>query len=237
MTKNNNTIEIDRYKIITFDCYGTLIDWESGMLAALKPLLASHDVDLEDEEILKKFAEFESKQLQGEYLKYRDALKAVVSKFGEEFDFEPSLAEQNSLPDSIKNWQPFPDTVKALKFLKSKFQLGIISNIDDALFADTAKNLAVEFDYIITAEQVKSYKPALKNFKYAIEQIEFPAEQIIHAACSVYHDIVPASSLGLTTIWIDRRANQEGSGAALPATAKADLKVLDLDSLSKMSVK
>ncbi len=227
-------IDFNQYKIMTFDCYGTLIDWESGMLEALKPLLASHGVDLEDEEILKKFAEFESKQQQGEYSKYYDVLKAVVSKFGQEFNFEPSLAEQNSLPDSIKNWQPFPDTVKALKLLKSRFELGIISNIDDDLFADTAKNLGVEFDYIITAEQVKSYKPSLKNFEYAINRIKFPAEQIIHAACSVYHDIVPASSIGLTTVWIDRRANQEGSGAALPATAQADLKVLDLNSLSKM---
>ncbi len=227
-------IDFDRYKIITFDCYGTLIDWESGMLGVLKPLLANHGVDLDDEEILKKFAEFESRQQQGEYLKYYDVLKAVVRRFGEEFNFEPSLAEQNSLPDSIKHWQPFPDTVKALQLLKSRFQLGIISNIDNDLFADTAKHLGVEFDYIITAEQVKSYKPSLNNFKYAIERIEFPAEQIIHAACSVYHDIVPASSLGLTTVWIDRRADRQGSGAALPATARADLKVLDLDSLSKI---
>ena len=227
-------IDFDRYKIITFDCYGTLIDWESGMLGVLKPLLANHGVDLDDEEILKKFAEFESRQQQGEYLKYYDVLKAVVRRFGEEFNFEPSLAEQNSLPDSIKHWQPFPDTVKALQLLKSRFQLGIISNIDNDLFADTAKHLGVEFDYIITAEQVKSYKPSLNNFKYAIERIEFPAEQIIHAACSVYHDIVPASSLGLTTVWIDRRADRQGSGAALPATARADLKVLDLGSLSKI---
>ncbi|MGK7953221.1 MAG: haloacid dehalogenase type II [Xenococcaceae cyanobacterium] len=227
-------IDFDRYKIITFDCYGTLIDWESGMLGVLKPLLANHGVDLDDEEILKKFAEFESRQQQGEYLRYYDVLKAVVRKFGEEFNFEPSLAEQNSLPDSIKHWQPFPDTVKALQLLKSRFQLGIISNIDNDLFADTAKHLGVEFDYIITAEQVKSYKPSLNNFKYAIERIEFPAEQIIHAACSVYHDIVPASSLGLTTVWIDRRADRQGSGAALPATARTDLKVLDLGSLSKI---
>ena len=235
MTKNNNMIDFDQYKIITFDCYGTLIDWESGMLAALKPLLANHGINLEDEEILHKFAEFESKLQQGEYIKYRDILKNVVRQFGEQFDFEPSLAEQNSLPNSIKNWQPFSDTVKALELLKSRFELGIISNIDDALFADTAKHLGVEFDYIITAEQVKSYKPSLKNFKYAIERIKFSPEQILHAACSVYHDIVPASSIGLTTVWIDRRADREGSGAALPATAQADLKILDLQTLASLS--
>ena len=189
-----------------------------------------------DEEILKKFAEFESEQEKGQYIKYRDVLKAVVSKFGEEFKFEPSLEEQNSLPESIKNWQPFPDTTKALQLLKRRFKLAIISNVDDDLFADTAKHLGVEFDYIITAEQVKSYKPSLKNFKYALERIEFPSEQIIHAACSVYHDIVPASSIGLATVWVNRRANREGSGAALPATARADLEVLDLQTLANLSI-
>ena len=228
-------IDFNQYKIMTFDCYGTLIDWESGILGALKPLLANHGINLEDEEILKKFAEFESEQEKGEYIKYRDVLKAVVSKFGEQFNFEPSLAEQNSLPDSIENWQPFPDTRKALQSLKHRFKLAIISNIDDDLFADTARHLGVEFDYIITAEQVKSYKPSLKNFKYAIEQMEFPPEQIVHAACSVYHDIFPASSLGLATVWVNRRANKEGSGAALPATAQADLEVLDLQTLANLS--
>lgn len=232
-----NTLDFDRYKIITFDCYGTLIDWESGMLGVLKPLLANHGIDIKDEEILQKFAEFESKLQQGEHRKYYDILKAVVRKFGEEFDFEPSLAEQNSLPDSIKNWQPFSDTVEALRLLKNKFELGIISNIDDDLFADSAKLLEVEFDYIITAQQVKSYKPSLNNFKYAIAQIEFPAEQIIHAACSVYHDLVPANSLELTTVWINRRANKPGSGAALPATARADLEVVDLQTLASLSSK
>jgi 2-haloacid dehalogenase len=228
-------IDFAKYKVITFDCYGTLIDWESGMLAALKPLLASKGIDLENEAILKNFAEFESEQEKGEYIKYRDVLKAVVSKFGDKFNFQPSLAEQNSLPDPIKNWQPFPDTQQALQLLKSRFKLAIISNIDDALFADTARLLGVEFDYVITAEQVKSYKPSLSNFNYALKQINLPPEQIIHAACSVYHDIVPASSLGLTTIWINRRANQQGSGAALPATAKADLEVVDLQTLANLS--
>lgn len=229
-------IDFAQYKVITFDCYGTLIDWENGMLGALKPLLVSKGIDLEDEAILKHFAKFESEQEKGEYLQYRDVLKAVVRNFGEKFNFEPSLAEQNSLPDSIKNWQPFPDTKKALQLLKSRFKLAIISNIDDDLFADTAQLLGVEFDYIITAEQVKSYKPSLTNFNYALKQINFPPEQIIHAACSVYHDLVPASSLGLTTVWINRRANQQGSGAALPATAQADLEVGDLQTLANLSL-
>ena len=228
-------INFNQYKIITFDCYGTLIDWESGMLAALKPLLTNHDVDLEDEQILTKFAQFESEQEKGEYKKYREVLKAVVRQFGEQFRFKPSLDEQNSLPNSIKNWQPFPDTREALQLLKSRFKLAILSNIDDELFADTARHLGVEFDYVITAEQVKNYKPSLKNFKLAIERVQYPSEQILHAAASVYHDIVPASSLGLATVWVNRRANQAGSGAALPASAQAGLEVPNLQTLATLS--
>ena len=145
-------IKFDEHKALTFDCYGTLIDWESGMLAALKPLLANHSINLDDEQILKLFAEFESEQEKGEYTKYWDILRAVVRRFGERFDFEPSLSEQDSFPDSIRYWQPFPDTVKALKSLKKRFKLAIISNIDDALFASTAQQLGIEFDQVITAE-------------------------------------------------------------------------------------
>lgn len=228
-------IDFSAYSVITFDCYGTLIDWEIGMLSALKPLLNHHNIQLNDEQILEKFAEFESDLEKGEYRQYREILKAVVRRFGEEFRFAPSLVEQNCLPDSIKQWLPFPDTIEALKQLKQSLKLGIISNIDDALFADTAQRLEVPFDYIITAEQVGSYKPSLNNFQRAIERIELPSEQIIHAAASVYHDIIPASSLELTTVWVNRRANQGGSGAAPSASAQADLVVPDLQTLAALS--
>ena len=128
-------IDFSAYSIMTFDCYGTLINWESGMLSALKPLLNHHNIQLNDEQILEKFAEFESDQEKGEYRQYREILLAVVRRFGDEFGFAPSVVEQNSLPDSIKQWQPFPDTIEALKQLKQSLKLGIISNIDNALFA------------------------------------------------------------------------------------------------------
>ncbi len=227
-------IKFDEHKALTFDCYGTLIDWESGMLAALKPLLANHSINLDDEQILKLFAEFESEQEKGEYTKYWDILRAVVRRFGERFDFEPSLSEQDSLPDSIRYWQPFPDTVKALKSLKKRFKLAIISNIDDALFASTAQQLGIEFDQVITAEQVRSYKPSLNNFKLAIERLGLPPEEILHVAGSIYHDIVPAGSLGLTTIWVNRRADKQGSGAAPLASGQADLEVPDLQTLAAL---
>ena len=228
-------IELDKYKVLTFDCYGTLIDWESGMLAALQSILSARQIQLNNNSVLELFAEFESELEKGEYLKYREILKGVVQKFGERLGFEPSPTELTALADSIKNWQPFPDTVAALKVLKEKFKLAIISNVDNDLFAFSAKHLEVEFDWIVTAEQVKSYKPSLENFKYAIQRIGLPPERILHVAGSIYHDIVPASSLGLSTVWVNRRLGQEGSGAALPAQGKPDLEVPDLKTLASLN--
>lgn len=228
-------IKFEQYDVITFDCYGTLIDWETGMLKALRSLLINHNIQLDDEQILALFAEFEAEQEKGEYLTYRQILKNVVSQFGQRLGFEPSPAEQDALPDSIQHWQPFPDTIAALKSLKQRFKLAIISNIDDSLFVATAKHLEVDFDHVITAEQVRSYKPSLNNFRVAIDRIGVPAEKILHSACSVYHDILPASSLGLATVWVNRRTGKAGSGASLAATAQADLEVPDLQTLAALS--
>jgi len=221
-------IDFKQYRTLTFDCYGTLIDWESGILGELKPLLLAHKADLNDDQILELFAEFEAELEQGEYIKYREVLRRVVQKFGERFSFEPTTNELNSLADSIQHWLPFPDTVAALKSLKQKYQLVIMSNVDDDLFAFSAKHLEVEFDQIITAEQVKSYKPSLNNFRVAIERINVPLGQILHVAASVYHDIVAAKSLGLSTVWVNRKASQ--AAVTLP-----DLEVPDLKNLVALS--
>jgi 2-haloacid dehalogenase len=229
-------INFEQYKVLTFDCYGTLIDWESGILAALKPLLSAHGHNLDNEQLLQIFAEFEAEIQKGEYIKYQEVLRRVVQKFGEQFKFAPTSNELDSLADSIKDWPPFPDTVTALKVLNKKFKLAIISNIDDNLFAFSAQHLEVEFDSIITAEQVKSYKPSLNNFRAAIDRIGVPLEQILHVACSIYHDIVPAQSLGISTVWVNRRAGKEGMGANLPVVAQPDLEVPDLHTLSQQAI-
>ncbi|RCJ19929.1 haloacid dehalogenase [Nostoc sp. ATCC 43529] len=229
-------IYFNKYKALTFDCYGTLIDWENGILGALKPVLLAHNQNLNDNQILELFAELEAEIQQGEYMKYREVLKRVVKKFGEIIGFEPTNDEINSLPDSIQYWLPFPDTVEALKTLKQKFKLVIISNIDDDLFAFSAKHLEVEFDEIITAEQAKSYKPSLNNFKVAIERINLPLQEILHVAASVYHDIVAAKSLGLSTVWVNRRAGQQGTDATVSAVSQADLEVPDLKTLGTLSL-
>ena len=224
-------INFQEFKVLTFDCYGTLIDWESGILKALKTILSNHNVNINNQEILELFAQRESIQEAGEYLKYREVLKKVVQDFGEKLKFPPTEHELNQLAESIQSWEPFFDTVEALKILKKRYKLAVISNVDDGLFADTARKLEVEFDWIITAEQVKSYKPALQNFEVAIQCIGISPSQILHVAQSVYHDIVPAKSLGIAAVWVNRRKEKEGFGATLSASGTPDLEVPDLKTL------
>jgi 2-haloacid dehalogenase len=224
-------VNFRQFEVLSFDCYGTLIDWESGILTALKPILLNHNIDIGDKQILELFAEQESIQEAGEYLKYREILKIVVQGLGEKLNFTPAEAELNSLAESIQNWEPFPDTIEVLKVLKKRYKLTIISNIDDDLFAYTAKKLEVEFDWIITAEQVKSYKPSLQNFEVAIQRMGISPDKLLHVAQSVYHDIVPAKSMGIAAVWVNRRQAKEGFGATVPASGNPDLEVPDLKTL------
>lgn len=224
-------IDFQQFEVLSFDCYGTLIDWESGILTALKTLLSNHNINIDDQPILELFAQRESIQEAGEYLKYREILKKVVQDFGEKLSFPPSEKELNSLAESIQYWEPFPDTVGALKALKKRYKLTIISNIDDDLFAYTANKLEVEFDWIITAEQVKSYKPSLQNFEFAIQRMGIAPDKLLHVAQSVYHDIVPAKTMGVTAVWVNRRQGKEAFGATAPASGNPDLEVPDLKTL------
>jgi 2-haloacid dehalogenase len=224
-------IDFQQFEALSFDCYGTLIDWESGILTALKTILSNHNINIYDQQILELFAQIESIQEAGDYLKYREILKKVVQYFGEKLSFSPSEEELNSLAESIQYWEPFPDTVEALKKLKKRYKLTIISNIDDDLFAYTANKLEVEFDWIITAEQVKSYKPSLRNFELAIQQMGIAPDKLLHVAQSVYHDIVPAKTMGITAVWVNRRQGKEGFGATAPASGHPDLEVPDLKTL------
>ena len=230
-------LDFNQFEVVSFDCYGTLIDWERGILPPLKQLLSNREIDFSDDETLELFAEFESEleNDKNDYIEYRKILQEIVKRFGQRFNFEPTETESgteiNCLVDSIKNWQPFPDTVAALSALKQKYKLAVISNIDDDLFAGTAKHLKVEFDWLITAEKVRSYKPSIHNFEIALETMGIPPEKLLHVAQSVYHDIVPATSMGISTVWVNRRHDKTGFGATMPASGKPDLEVPDLKTL------
>ncbi len=171
------------FRCLTFDCYGTMIDWESGILAALQAIVRAHGKDAGDAALLRHYAELESAAERGPYRTYREVLRSVVRGLGERLGFAPSDAEADSLPDSLPTWQPFPDTVPALRRLKSRFQLGVISNVDDDLFAATARRLEVPFDYVITAQQARSYKPSHHNFELALRTIGLPRRASITTTC------------------------------------------------------
>jgi 2-haloacid dehalogenase len=228
-------LDLHRFRVLTFDCYGTLIDWESGILAALGPLLAAHGKSLADEKLLELYGELEAEAEAGEYQSYRKVLEGVARGVGQRLGFEASGQEARSLPESLKNWPPFPDTVAALKKLKTRYKLAIVSNTDDDLFAHTASLLEVPFDWVITAQQAGSYKPSHNNFRLALERIALPPEQVLHCGQSIYHDVVPARELGLATVWVNRRGTK-GGGATRAAQGQPDLEVPDLKTLAEMAV-
>ena len=228
-------IDFDRFEALTFDCYGTLIDWETGILHSLRPLLERRGKKIDDAEILKLYGELEAVNEAGEYRRYREVLESVVKGMAERFGSAATAEEARSLPDSLGQWQPWPDTVNALRSLQARFRLCVISNIDDDLFAATLPKLGARFDHVITAEQARAYKPSLKIFNLAFERISVPASRILHVGQSVYHDIVPARSLGLSTVWVDRPSRRKGVGAVQPAQATPDLRVSSLAELVSVS--
>lgn len=227
---------LNKYTVLSFDCYGTLIDWENGILTALKPVLVRHNIHLTDDDILELYAKLESKIEKGEFITYKNVLKKMMEEIGSKFGFNLLSSEKDCLVESLKNWQPFSDTVESLHALKDKFKLAIISNIDDDLFAYSVKHLGINFDYVITAEQVCSYKPTPDNFEFAIRKIGVSPDKILHVAQSIYHDIIPAKEVGLSTVWVNRRKGKKGFGATPPASEQADYVVSDLRELVRVVI-
>ncbi len=228
-------LDLTRFKVLTFDCYGTMIDWEGGIFAALRPILAAHGKELSDPALLALYAELEVAAEQGEYLRYRDVLQSVVRGFGQRLGFSPTDAEVRSLPESVATWNPFPDTVEALRKLSSRYQLAVMSNIDDDLFTASASKLEVAFSHVITAQQAGCYKPCMNIFRLAEEKIGVSRDRWLHVGQSIYHDVIPAQSLGLATVWVNRRSPRPGAGAAKAAAANPDLEVPDLQTLAKLA--
>jgi|SRR5579862_3714936 len=225
-------LDFSRYEILTFDCYGTLIDWEAGILAALRRILAVHGKSVEDATLLRLYGDFEQRAERGTYQPYRDVLQSVVRQFGDELKFTPTRNEQGSLPDSLPQWEPWPDTVTALQQLKTRFRLAILSNIDDDLLSATRPKLGVDFNEVITAQQAQAYKPSLKIFELALSRIQAPAHRVLHVGQSIYHDVIPAQSLGLATAWVNRPSARPGIGAVKSADATPDLTVTSLAELA-----
>lgn len=226
-------MNFDDFDVLTFDCYGTLIDWETGIWEALQPLLAQHRIDMTIDQALELYGELETEVERGAYYDYKTVLSMVLERFSSTVGFRPTQTELQRFSASVPAWPAFPDSSPALQALKEKYKLAIISNIDDDLFTFSAQRLQVQFDWVITAQQARSYKPSLQNFHLAFERIGLPRSKILHVAQSLFHDIVPAKALGLSTVWVNRRHNKAGFGATPPAHARPDLEVPDLQTLAE----
>lgn len=214
-------MNIEEIELVTFDCYGTLIDWESGITNAFQSEAARDGLKLSREEIIAAYMA-EEPVVEAEGFKvYRAVLAEVASRvatrLGWEFDPERAVFLAASLP----HWQPFADTNAALERLATKFGLGILSNTDDDLLTLTRRHFPVEFDLIVTAQQVKSYKPGLSHFDEAIARMG--KEGMLHAAQSYYHDVVPARKMDLPVVWVNRKNEKPAPGGPMPTHEVSNL--------------
>jgi 2-haloacid dehalogenase len=246
------------FQAFSFDCYGTLIDWESGICSALAPMLARAGIDLSQpakpipagvglartsrdlsrDAILQAFARLEScQQKETPGMVYSDLLAEVHGQLAMEWDIPRDPAEDAAFGRSIADWPPFPDTIEALRYLKQHVRLIILSNVDRTSFQATNERLGISFDAIYTAQDIGSYKPDQRNFAYLIDRVAgqgTPPEKLLHVAQSLFHDHVPAQAAGLKTAWIDRRHAFGGWGATAPASPEAryDLRFTSLADLA-----
>jgi 2-haloacid dehalogenase len=227
-------LDFSSFEYLSFDCYGTLIDWESGILGYLRPLLRTKGCDVSEEQILNLYSEFEPHQQDLAYRRYREILASVVRDFGRELRIDFTEKEVDGLAGSIRAWKPFPDTVGALKRLKTRYKLAVLSNIDDDLFASTAPKLGVEIDCVVTAQQVQSYKPSSRNFDTLLNRLQVDKDRLLHVAESLYHDVIPAQALGIATVWVNRRQGKSAAASRM-VVARPDLEVPTVAALADLA--
>jgi 2-haloacid dehalogenase len=224
------------YRALSFDCYGTLIDWETGLLQSLQPWTAWRGIDLGPARLLELFGRHESVvQAQHPTMLYPAVLAESLRRLAAELGAGTNDIECAEFGASVGAWPAFADTAHALRRLKEHHTLIILSNIDRASFARSNRRLGVEFDLVITAEDVGSYKPSLGHFDALFEQLPrlgIERSELLHVAQSLFHDHVPAAELGLPSVWIDRRHDREGAGATPPTAIDVSVRYTSLDAFA-----
>lgn len=212
-------MKISEYKALTFDVYGTLIDWESGMVAGLKPLTERVSRSLSRDAILEAHAHFESStQRQTPAKAYSQLLAVVYKRLAEEWGVPASWEECLTYGRSVEHWPAFPDSAEALAYLKQHYKLVVLTNCDNVSFAHSNAKLQVTFDAAYTAEDIGSYKPNPRNFEYMLENLArlgVEKHEILHTAESMFHDHGPANEFGIDNCWIYRRHDKKGFGATM----------------------
>ena len=230
------TLDPGGFDLLTFDCYGTLVDWEAGIITAAGHVCANHGVSPAEAVILSVFGEAEHVVQSDRYRTYREVLALTLERMGGSLGFHPTDAECDAFASSVGSWPPFPDTQAALQRLGARYRLGIVSNVDDDLFAETAKRLGIDFDRVVTAQQVGSYKPAPAHFEEMVMRSGIPRDRTLHVAQSLFHDIAPASALGYATVHVNRPSRGGGSGATPPSSARPDAEVPDMAGVAELLV-
>jgi 2-haloacid dehalogenase len=216
-------MRLSDFRVLTFDCYGTLIDWESGIYTALQPLLQKLVQNtgqmLSRDAALENFARHESAQEAATpAMIYSELLATVHRRLAQEWNLTIDDAAHARFGASVPDWPAFPDSAEALAYLKQHYQLVILSNVDRESFKGSNLRLGVEFDAIYTAQDIGSYKPDPRNFEYMLEHLAqrgFVKTDVLHTAQSLFHDHAPAKKFGLASAWIDRRHDQQGWGATM----------------------
>ena len=233
-------MKLTDFKILTFDCYGTLIDWETGILAALEPLVAKARVRPSRDQVLETYAQIEFEQEnETPAMPYSQLLSFVYKRLAQTWGVSVSDEEANIFGASVPDWPAFPDTVGALAYLKQHYKLVVLSNVDRISFRASNARLQVAFDAIYTAQDIGSYKPNLRNFEYMLRRVgeDFGVGKsaILHTAQSLFHDHAPARKLGLASAWIDRRHAQAGWGAtkAPVGTPEYDFRFESMEALAQ----
>jgi 2-haloacid dehalogenase len=227
--------DVTKFNTLTFDCYGTLIDWERGIHAELRPWLDRHGRrDLDDNALLETFGTIEAAcEAETPGKLYPEILAEVHRRLAEKWNIKATAAEAAEFGQSVGRWPAFADSATSLQYLKRYYKLVILSNVDRASFSRSNEKLGVTFDRILTAQDIGSYKPSLRNFEYALGDLErtFGTRKgdILHTAQSIFHDVVPARSVGLATMWINRRKSVGGWGATPAPQAPGALATPDIE--------
>jgi 2-haloalkanoic acid dehalogenase type II len=229
------TLDLGRYDALTFDCYGTLIDWETGLLAGLRRALGAHGVDAPDDDLLERYGRVEAELEAGPYLRYRDVLARGLAAVASELGVTCTDEELAAFGGSVADWPAFPDSAGALARLATRYRLCVITNCDDDLFAASNARLGVTFDAVVTAQQMGAYKPDTRGFPEAWRRLGLPKERVLHVAQSLFHDHAPARRLGIDSAWINRRHGRHGSGATPPAEASPGLTVPDMRTFADLA--
>lgn len=228
-------LEFSKYKLLTFDCYGTLIDWDTSISNIVQPWLIEMKSQVPPDLVVSTFALMQAKHQQTRpTLLYPEVLRHSWRDIEEQFGWDENLARADEFARSVPSWRPFADTIESLQYLSRHFALGILSNVDNASLSGTLRALEVPFLFTVTAEDVASYKPGEPHFDAAFQEAArhgIDKSEILHTAQSKHHDIAPGNRLGLTTIWVNRRHGKKGTGATLAATANPSLTVNSLAEL------